>query len=133
MVGILVPKEVLMAEHPNATLARELTDALNRGDMAALDRLIADDVVWHEIGRSEPRRGKAALAATAAADYSITGTLHDVVANDEHTIALVEASATRGGKSLTYRTAEIFHVRNGKVVERWAFSDDTGAITAFFA
>ncbi len=89
-----------MAEHPNATLARELTDALNRGDMAALDRLIADDVVWHEIGRSEPRRGKAALAATAAADYSITGTLHDVVANDEHTIALVEASATRGGKIL---------------------------------
>ena len=122
-----------MAEHPNATLARELMDALNRGDMAALDRLIADDVVWHEIGRSEPRRGKAALAATTAADYRITGTLHDVVANDAHTIAMVEASATRNGKSLTYRTAEIYHVRNGKVVERWAFSDDTAAITAFFA
>ena len=43
------------------------------------------------------------------------------------------ATATRGGRTFTYRTAEIFHVRNGKVVERWAFSDDTAAIVAFFA
>ena len=122
-----------MAEHPNATLAREMTDAFDRGDMAALDRFIADDVVWHEIGRSEPRRGKAALAAAAAADYTITGSLHDVLANNAHTIAMVEATATRGGRTLTYRTAEIYHIRDGKVVERWAFSDDTAAITAFFA
>jgi ketosteroid isomerase-like protein len=33
----------------------------------------------------------------------------------------------------TYRTAEIYHIRDGKVAERWAFSDDTAAITAFFA
>ena len=122
-----------MAEHPNATLAREMTDAFDRGDMAALDRFIADDVVWHEIGRAEPRRGKAALAGMAAADYTITGELHDVLGSDAHAIALVEATATRGGRSLTYRTAEIYHVRDGKVVERWAFSDDTAAITAFFA
>jgi len=25
------------------------------------------------------------------------------------------------------------HLKNGKVVERWAFSDDTAAIVAFFA
>jgi hypothetical protein len=56
-----------------------------------------------------------------------------VVGGDDHTIALVEATATRGGRTLTYRTAEIFHVRDGKIVERWAFSDDTAAITAFFA
>ena len=68
-----------------------------------------------------------------AVDYEITGTLHDVIANDDHTIALVDATATRGGKTLTYRTAEIYHIRDGKVAERWAFSDDTAAITAFFA
>jgi len=47
--------------------------------------------------------------------------------------ALVEAAATRGGRTLRYRTAEIFHIRDGKVVERWAYSDDTAAIIAFFA
>jgi ketosteroid isomerase-like protein len=124
-----------MSEHPNAVIARQMMDALDRGDMQALDRFIADDVVWHEIGRSEPRRGKAALgeAGPGAADYTITGALHDVVANDDHTIALVDATATRGGKTLKYRTAEIFHFRNGKITERWAFSDDTAAIAAFFA
>jgi ketosteroid isomerase-like protein len=126
-----------MSEHPNAVLARKMTDALSRGDMQTLEGFLADDVIWHEIGRSEPRRGKAALRAAAvgggAVDYQITGTLHDVVANDDHTIALVEATATRGGKTFTYRTAEIYHIRDGKIAERWAFSDDTGAITGFFA
>jgi ketosteroid isomerase-like protein len=125
-----------MPAHENAAVARELTDAFDRRDLARLDALIADDVIWHEIGRSEPRNGKEALRAAApgsGADYEITGKLHDIVASDDHAIALVEATATRAGRTLTYRTAEIYHIRDGKVVERWAFSDDTAAITAFFA
>ena len=126
-----------MSEHPNALLARQMIEALNRGDMQATAAFLADDVEWHEIGRAEPRRGIAALSASApgagAVDYEIAGTLHDVVANDDHTIALVDATATRAGKTLTYRTAEIFHIRDGKIVARWAFSDDTAAIVAFFA
>jgi ketosteroid isomerase-like protein len=125
-----------MTAQENATVARELTDAFARMDMARIDALMADDVVWHEIGRAEPRRGKEALRAVApggGADYEITGTSHDVLASDDHAIVLVEATATRGGKTFTYRTAEIYHVRDGKVTERWAFSDDTAAITAFFA
>jgi hypothetical protein len=124
-----------MAEHPNAALARQMMDAFNRGDPQAIGAFVADDVVWHEIGSTEPLRGKAALATRAPGetDYQITAKLHDVVANDDHTIVLVEATATRAGKTLTYRTAEIYHLRNGKIAERWAFSDDTAAITAFFA
>ena len=125
-----------MAEHPNVTLAREINEAFNHGDMAALDRLIADDVVWHEIGRSEPRHGKAELLSSdgdVGADTKITANVHDVLANDDHTIVLTDATATRGGKTLRYRTAEIYHLRDGRIAERWAFSDDTGAITAFFA
>jgi ketosteroid isomerase-like protein len=124
-----------MAEHPNAAMARHMLDAFNRGDAQAMDQFVADDVVWHEIGSAEPLRGKAALGARepGATDYQITATLHDVVANDDHTIALVDATATRGGRTLKYRTAEIYHIRAGKIAERWAFSDDTAAITAFFA
>ena len=125
-----------MSASENWTVARALQDAFASGDMAQLDALIADDVVWHEIGRAEPRRGKEALQASSpggAADYEITGITHDVLASDDHAIALVEATATRSGKTLTYRTAEIYHVQDGKVTERWAFSDDTAAIVAFFA
>lgn len=124
-----------MSATENERVARELGEAFDRGDMAQIDALLADDVIWHEIGRADPKHGKGALRAEApgVADYEITATLHDLLASDDHAIALVEATATRGGKTLTYRTAEIYHVRDGKVVERWSFSDDTAAITAFFA
>jgi uncharacterized protein len=123
-----------MADHPNATLARNAIDSLNRGDWEAMSAVLADDVVWHEIGRAEPRRGKAALATPGGAPTAdIKVKLHDVIANDEHVIALIEATATRDGKTLVYRTAEIMHVSDGKVTERWAFSDDTAAIIDFFA
>ncbi len=125
-----------MPANENAAIARELTDAFDRGDMAALDRLTADDIVWHEIGRAEPRRGKDALRAAGmgtGADYEITGTIHDVLATDDHAVVMIEATATRGGRTFKYRTAEIYHIRDGQVVERWAFSDDTAAIASFFA
>lgn len=123
-----------MVDHENAVLLRRITDAMRVGNMETLEELVADDIVWHEIGRSEPTRGKDALRAEmAGADYDITYQTHDVVANDDHAVVLGEATATRAGKTLEYRTAEIYHVRDGRIVERWAFSDDTQRIVDFFA
>ncbi|MGH2455048.1 MAG: nuclear transport factor 2 family protein [Candidatus Limnocylindria bacterium] len=126
-----------MTEHPNAAAVRTMGDALRSGDLQAMAEALSDDVEWHEIGRAEPIRGKAALAerymGAAPPDWEITGEMHDVVANDEHAVALVEATATRGGQTFKYRTAEIYHVRDGKITARWAFSDDTARINEFFA
>jgi hypothetical protein len=124
------------ASDASLKVLRELLDAFNTLDMEAAAALISDDVEWHEIGRAEPIRGKAALAerfAGAMPEWQITTELHDMLANEEHAIAMVTATATMGGKSLTYRTAEIYHVKDGKVTARWAFSNDTGAINEFFA
>ena len=48
-------------------------------------------------------------------------------------LALVAATVTVGDKEFSYRTAEIAHVEDGKLTERWAFSDDTQAIVDFFS
>jgi ketosteroid isomerase-like protein len=125
-----------MAEHPNAVLVRQAMESMSSGDTQGIADALSDDVEWHEIGRTEPIRGKAALAerfAGSSEDYQITAELHDVVANDDHAIALVEATGRRGGQTLNYRTAEIYHVRDGKITARWAFSDDTARITEFFS
>ena len=125
-----------MSEHANATLVRRMMEAMGRGDMQGASDALAEDVEWHEIGRAEARHGKAELRTAmtgGATDYTITGAIHDIVANDDHVVGLFDATATRGGRTFSYRTAEIFHVRNGKIVGRWAFSDDTAAIVAFFA
>jgi len=124
-----------MGATENLATARAVTAAFESGDMAKLDELMADDIVWHEIGRAEPRRGKDALRAVGlgTADYTIQGKTHDILASDDHAVTLIEATATRAGRTFTYRTAEIYHIRDGKVTERWAFSDDTAAIAGFFA
>ncbi len=132
-----------MAEHPNVALVRRAMQAMTEQDMAKaeqemaiVDAFMADDIVWHEIGRAEPRRGKDELRAAmmdGARDSTIRYDVHDVIANDDHAIALGTATATRGDRTLEYRTAEIFHIRDGRAIERWAFSDDTAAIAAFFA
>jgi ketosteroid isomerase-like protein len=125
-----------MAEHPNAALVRQAVDAMNRGDLDGFASLVSDDVVWHIIGSSEPVRGRDAMLAGlggGSADFTITPELHDVLVGEDHVVALVKAHATRGDRTLDYNTAEIFHVRDGKVTERWAFSDDTARIAEFFA
>jgi ketosteroid isomerase-like protein len=122
-----------MGEHPNAAVYRRAMEGFMAGDPAATD-LISDDVVWWQIGSAEPLRGKKAMMednSTEGIEFDID--VHDVTASDDHVVGLVTAHAKRGDEELTYRTAEIAHVENGKITERWAFSDDTEAINRFFA
>ena len=125
-----------MEDHPNAARFRAIAEEIERtGDMSKAFEGVDDDVVWHEIGRDEPIRGKQALMERFSGmpeGATITTETHDVLANDEHAIQLVTATATMGDQQLVYRTAEIYHVRDGKITERWAFSDDTERINKFF-
>ena len=124
-----------MEDHPNAARYRAGAKAMDEGKFEEVMDGVADDVVWWMIGSDEPLRGKEALMQSMGgmSDYDVQVDLHDVVANDEHLIALVTATATKDGRTITYRTAEIHHVKDGKITERWAFSDDTDAINKFFA
>ena len=125
-----------MDEHPNAKILREMADRMRAGDMESALDVLADDVEWHEIGRTEPTRGKEALGqryAESVGDFETQADLHDVLATDDHAIQLMNVTARRGGKTLEYRTAEIYHMSDGKITARWAFSDDTAAIVEFFS
>jgi len=126
-----------MAEHPNAAIIRRYLEANTSNDVEAAANLMADDVEWHEIGRTEPIRGKAALAerymGAGAPEWEISsGETHDIIGGGDHTIALLSAHAVWGDKSLDYRVAEVYHIRDGKITARWAMSDDTAAINDFF-
>lgn len=118
-----------MADHPNAAIIRQLYESEDSGPWD----IATDDVVWHVLGRDEPYRGKEAMRDMPRGDYEfVSESTHDVIANDEHVIGLIEMTARRGSETLTFRTAEIYHMRDGKITERWAFSDDTEAIKRFF-
>ena len=121
-----------MADHPNAALLRKGYDAFAKGDTATLTDLFSEDVVWHLPGRnliSGVHKGRDAVFAVFAKTMELTGgtfkiDLHDIVANDEHTVSLSRASASRQGKQLDLRGVDIYHIRNGKVTEMWSFSED---------
>lgn len=125
-----------MADHPSAAKLRAAAEAMEQnGDIMSQMDMVDDDVVWHEIGSDEPIRGKRALMERYGGmpdGGGISVDTHDIVANDEHAIALVTATAKMGDQQLVYRTAEIYHMRDGKITERWAFSDDTDRINKFF-
>jgi ketosteroid isomerase-like protein len=124
-----------MSEHPNAVLYRKMMQRFEAGDAGVFEEAVADDVVWWQIGSSDPVRGKAALLKSmqgmVGVEFHVD--VHDVLATDEHVVGLVTATVRVGDDEFSYRTAEIAHVVDGKVVERWAFSDDTQAIIDFFA
>lgn len=123
-----------MGDHPNVEVVRQLLDAFNSGDMETGRGLFAEDVVWHTIGGPTFHGLDALEQSMGGGDdsFSVTANVHDIVGNDDHVVALVEATATAGDETFNYRTAEIVHVKDGKVTERWAFSDDTQAIADWF-
>jgi ketosteroid isomerase-like protein len=122
-----------MSEHPNVTLYRETMEMFMAGDQSAAE-VLADDVVWHQIG-AETLHGRQAVLESMGGldDIEFDVEIHDVVANDDHVIGLLVATIDAGDGPFTYRSAEIAHVREGKVTERWAFSDDTQAIADYFS
>ena len=127
--------------HPNEELVRRGFAAFGAGDMATLDGLFADDIVWHVGGRSPlsgDYAGKEAVLGYFGRLGQETGgsfriEIHDMLANDEHVVALTTASAQRQGKSLSDAPGvQVFHVRDGRVTESLFHAGDQYASDEFF-
>ena len=58
--------------------------------------------------------------------------IHDILANDEHTVALATLTATRGGKSIEIPVANVSHNRDGQVTEFWSAVTDPKAALDFW-
>jgi ketosteroid isomerase-like protein len=106
-------------------------DGFSRGDIPAVSDQFTDDAVWHGTGTTRlggEHRGKQAVIANildfAQSFQDIKMDLHDVVANDNHIVALVTTSATRNGKAYKSQETYVFHVNNdAKITEAWAITD----------
>lgn len=128
--------------HPNKDLVREAFAAFGRGDIDTLrTQYFADGIRWHLPGRSP-----------LAGDYDGIGQvmeffgrllelsggtfrteLHDVLANDEHAVALYATVAEREGRRLEDNNVSTFHIRDGKVSEVWTQVTDMYAIDEFWS
>jgi uncharacterized protein len=59
--------------------------------------------------------------------------LHDVVADDRHTVGLHLGTGERGGRTLEDREVLVFHLRDGKVTEVWQYIENQYTYDQFFS
>jgi ketosteroid isomerase-like protein len=127
--------------HPNEELVRRGFDAFATGDVDTLRQLFDQDAIWHVPGRSPlsgGHRGLDAILGFLARTMELTGgtfraDVHDVVANDEHAVALYVTRGEYEGRTLESRDVLVSHIRNGKLTEAWLLSADLYAVDEFYS
>lgn len=139
-----LPEEVgrgTVMAHPNEELLRKGYDAFGRGEMGTLQSLLAEDIVWHFPGKGPlagDYKGIGEVMAWVGRSAELTGgtlrmEVHDILANDEHGVALTRVTAERGGKRLADNSATVFHIRDGKAEEVWIHPGDLYASDEFWS
>ncbi len=128
--------------HPNEDLLRDGYAAFGRGDLDALqNQFFAADIRWHYPGQSPfggDYEGIAQVLDWLGRTFEASGgtirvELRDVLANDEHAVALVTTRAERAGKQLEDDNVQVFHIRDGKATEVWTYPSDLYAADAFWS
>jgi ketosteroid isomerase-like protein len=127
--------------HPNEELVRRGFDAFTTGDVNLLRELFHQDAVWHAPGRNPVAgdyQGVEAILGFFARTMEVTGgtfrvELHDVVANDEHAVAIYVSRGQREGRTLDTKDVLVQHIRNGRLTETWQLSADQYAADEFLA
>lgn len=119
-----------VTEHPHANAYRRAKQALESGDADGFLDWLAPEVVWWDIGATEPLVGRAQVATHLGRPGSATivEEIHDLLANDEHLVALIHARVEHGEEAFSLSWAEVHHFDDeGRVAKRQAFPSDPSA------
>ena len=130
-----------MAEHPNLATFQAIYAAFTTGDMDTLAGFFEEDVVWDTPGRhplAGTYEGRAATFASFAEEFELSGgtysvEVRDVLANDEHIVAFLHASADREGKRLDQDYAIVFAMRDSKIRAAWEVWKDQLSVDEFWS
>ncbi len=115
-----------------ASVLRKGYEAYGRGDEVGVMSVLADDLVWHSLGRGPMAgdyKGKEELAAYFGKTAELSGgtfreQVLDVAGNAIRAFGLVVFSAERDGKALHTRSVHVADVEDGKITEFTEYFDD---------
>ena len=130
-----------MHEHPNATLVRKGYEAFNRADVDAIGDVLADDVVWHEPGRSAlagDYKGCEAVLGLFRQFHDLSGgtfavELVDLLVDAERVTAFQRLTGQRGSMTLDIIDVVDFEIHRCRVTEVTIYQSDTYAFDEFWA
>ncbi len=115
-------------------------DAWLKGDAATLVNLYADDIVLHYFGQSAlagDHRGKpSALAALQRIGERTNRqpiSVHDIVASPDHVVVLLQERWEREGRKIDLNRVLVYHLRDGKIIEAWAYDENQRTVDEFWS
>jgi ketosteroid isomerase-like protein len=125
---------------PPIDVMRSYLDAMRSGNRNAAFDHFADDVVGYVPGRSTlagTRRGRAEVeeyirAAIARAEGELSLEVIDMLVGAEHVALLVRERLGSGTDTLDIRRANVYRIRDDKIVEVRIFEADQYAVDAWF-
>ena len=105
--------------------ARGSDQAFNAGDMDMIRELFDERIVWHNGGRSRFSHDAHGIDETLgffmelvqASDGTFHLDIHDIIANDDHAVALVTSHQEIGGVKYEDLGSHVVHMKDGKVTE----------------
>ncbi len=130
-----------MPENTYESLVRRTYQDFESGDLDLLGVVMAQEVVWHEPGRSS-------LAGHYKGPHEVLGFLRqlkarssgtfkievlDVLSEPERAVVLQRETAVKNDKILDVIAAVDFEVHNGKITEVTVYQHDTYAFDEFWA
>ena len=128
------------AEENKATDRRLVEEALDRGNLAVADELIAPDFVDHAAPpgmEHGPDGFKAAVAAYRAAFPDLQAAVEEQVAEGDRVAVRLTARGTHTGplmglpptgKEVSFAGMKLFRIAEGKIVESWGQFDALGLL-----
>ena len=130
-----------MIEHPHLAVFGRIYDAFTDGDLDSLAAMFEEEVVWHTPGRNflaGDYEGRDAVLASFVEEFDLShGSyrvhVHDVLANDQHIVALLRATASRNERTLDMNYVLVFEMRDGRVAEAWESWADQRTLDQFWS
>ena len=132
-----------MEQHPNAKLAAASWLAVSNSDVEALEKLWADDIVWHSTGRNPwagTYVGREAvldyLARVGEAVDTYDARLDDVLVSDDRLMLVCHMQLRHAGheeqEELEVDELLLARIENGKIAEVWLLALDPRVIKAYW-
>jgi len=123
-----------------ASVVRRAYEDFESGDLDLLGVVMAQDVVWHEPGRSslagDYKGPQAVLGFLAELKARSGGTFRteilDVLGEPDRAVVLQRETATRNGKTLDVIAAIDFEIHHGKITEVTVYQADTYQFDEFW-
>jgi uncharacterized protein len=130
-----------MPENAYESLVRRTYQDFESGDLDLLAVVMAQEVVWHEPGRSslagDYKGPEEVLGFLGELKSRTSGTfkieVFDVLSEPERAVVFQRETATKNGRTLDVIVAVEFEIHNGKITEVTVYQNDAYGFDEFWA